>query len=356
MIRFRLPAAATARGGMALAVGAVLALGATGCAGQINGAGPADTGALASAEPAPDPRSSTAPQIHPRWRSCAGEPSLQPPEGQNDVVPLLRDVDSFRPVAAVMCGTEMQRRPDGGLNAIGVEDRADDVAVLVATLRLPDAPEPAEDGDSPARICTLEGHPRPPLVLLDSQGRWVRPEIPRDDCGKPRAEFTAALARQQWTRISTRVLREIESAEAAASGCDQRFTDMVWFTGVYPPSRPADLAPLATDAASVRLCVYRVQPSERGSEKPQGEFVSGGLLPPGRWAAVKREVQVSAEAATCATPASRFARLQTPQGDIHVELDGCRRLVAPGVLPDGDISTETIRQGSTALPALLTRS
>jgi hypothetical protein len=204
-------------------------------------------------------------------------------------------------------------------------------------------------------LCTHDGYIPPRLVLLDAQGRWIRPGIPRDGCGKPLAEATAAMDKLRWKRVTTRVLGEVESAEAAASGCDQVDTDMVWFTGVYPPSRQGDLAPLADDAASVRLCIYRVTASGRDSEKPQGDFVSGGLLPPGRWAAVKRAVQTSGEATSCTTPANRFARLETPRGDIYVELDGCRRLVAQGVLPSDGTSSDTIWQASTDLPALLTK-
>jgi hypothetical protein len=168
------------------------------------------------------------------------------------------------------------------------------------------------------------------------------------------------MDRLHRTRVTTRVLGEIESAEAAASGCDQVNTDMVWFTGVYPPTRQGalipqgGLAPLADDTASVRLCIYQVKASGRDSEKPQGDFVSGGTLPTGRWAAVKRAVQTSGKASPCTTPADRFARLVTPRGDIYLELDGCRRLVAQGVLPGDGTSFDTIWQASTDLPALLT--
>ncbi|MEU4218203.1 hypothetical protein [Actinoplanes sp. NPDC026623] len=337
----------------ALAAGGVLTLVAAGCAGQVTGAGPAGAQMSGSAEPAPDPRPSNAPRIHPRWGSCAGEPSMRNQNGDSDDVTSLRLIGTFRPVAAVMCGEATRRRPDGGTDGIGVEDRADDVAALLAALRLPDAPppspEPSADDLSPDMICTADGYAQPRLVLLDGRGRWVRPGIPRDDCGKPRAEVSAAMEKLRWTRTATRVLQEIESAEAAASGCDQVFTDMVWFTGFYPPAQQGDLAPLADDAASVRLCIYRVKEREPDNDKPQGDFVSGGLLPPARWAAVKRAVRASGEAGTCTTPANRFARLETPQGDIYVELDGCRRLVAPGV------SSDALRQAPAALPALLTK-
>lgn len=352
-------AAAMARGGAALAVSAVLTLAASGCAGQASGTGPAGARSLASAEPAPDLRPSSSPEIHPRWRSCAGEPSMRPEDEGNDAVSLRRFAGSFRPVAAVLCREDTQRRPDGGTDAVAVEDRADDVAALLAALRLPDAPppspEPLPGDESPGMPCTADAYVPPRLVLLDDQGRWVRPGIPRDACGKPLAEAAAAMDRLSWTRVSTRALQQIESAEAAASGCDQVFTDMVWFTGVYPPTQQGDLAPLADDAASVRLCVYQVEASGRDSEKPQGHFVSGGLLPTGRWAAVKRAVQTSGKATTCATPANRFARLETPRGDIFVELDGCRRLVAQGVLAGTGTSFDAIWRASTDLPALLTK-
>jgi hypothetical protein len=286
---------------------------------------------------------------------------MRPQDEGNDAVSLLRLAGTFHPVTAVMCREDMQRRPDGGTDAIAVEERADDVAALLAALRLPDAPPPSpepsagDESPEPDLICSADAYLPPRLVLLDGRGRWVRPGIPRDTCGKPLAEATAALDKLHWTRVTTRVLGEVESAGAAASGCDQVFTDMVWFTGVYPPTRPGDLAPLADDAASVRLCIYQVKASGRDSEKPQGDFVSGGLLPTGRWAAVKRAVQTSGTAATCTTPANRFARLETPRGDIYLELDGCRRLVAQAVRPGDGTTFDTIRQASTGLPALLTK-
>lgn len=358
MIKLRLPAAGMARGGATLVIGGVLTLVAAGCAGQVDGTGPAGAQPLASAAPMQDLRSSGAPQIHPRWRSCADEPSMQPQNDGNDPGTPLRLIDTFRPVAGVRCEEGTQGRPDGGTDAIAVEDRTDDMAALLAALRLPDepppAPEPSAGDEPPAGACTLDAYLPPRLVLLDHRGRWVRPGIPRDACGKPLPEADAAMAKLRWTRVTTRVLQEIESAEAAASGCDQAETDMVRFTAFFPPVRRGELAPLADDAASVRLCIYRVKASEQRSEKPQGDFVSGGLLPTGRWAAVKRALQASGKATTCTTPANRFARLETSEGHIYLELDGCRRLVAPAVLPGDGTSFDTLRQASTDLAALLT--
>jgi hypothetical protein len=359
MIKLRLPAARTAA---ALAVVGMLTLSAAGCAGQVSSTAPADAQSHEPIGPEPELRAPGAPQIHLRWRSCAGEPSMDRTVEPRSGFALLSHLDTFRPVAAVSCAEEQQRRPDGGLDGVAVEDRADEVAALSAALRLPDQfyePGPSEQSvaveEAPGHMCTLDGYAEPRLVLLDAQGRWVRPGIPRNDCGKPRAEVDAAMDKLRWTRVATRVLHEIESAEAAASGCSQVSTDMVWFTGLFPPSRQADPGPLPDDAAAVRLCLYRVPASEQGSEKPQGGFVSGGSLPAGRWAAVKREIQASRPATPCTTPTDRFAMLATPQGDIYVELDGCRRLLAWGVLPGDETSFEVLRQASAALPALLTK-
>ncbi|MEV4282432.1 hypothetical protein [Actinoplanes xinjiangensis] len=365
-------ATAVARGRVVLAVGGVLTLMAAGCAGQVGGTGQAEGG--------PTSAVSGAPQIHPQWRSCAVEPSMQPTDEGTGTVLLPHLVDTFLPVAAVMCGEQTQRRPDGGTDLIAVEDRADEVTALLAALRLPDAlPPPLPDAPDPSssdmpwpspsdvpppplpgpgddtQLCTAEGHIAPRMVLLDGRGRWVRPGLPRDSCGKPLAEATTAMRELRWTRVSTRVIQEVESAEAAASGCSQVFTDMVWYTAFYPPTRRGDIAPQADDTAAVRLCVYRVKASEQNTEKPQGDFVSGGLLPPGRWAAVKREIQGSRPAAPCTTPADRFAVLTTPRATIHVELDNCRRLVAPAVLPGDGTGFDTIRQASDILPTLLTK-
>ena len=105
-----------------------------------------------------------------------------------------------------------------------MEERADEVAALVAALRLPDE-------KSTADVCTLEAPLIPWLALLDAQGRWVR---------------------------------EIESDEAAASGCGQRWADMVWVTGQFGGGQDTSPSALPADDADVRVCIYRVPASEQG--------------------------------------------------------------------------------------------
>jgi hypothetical protein len=107
------------------------------------------------------------PKVHPSWISCASAVPQPSAESGMDAVELPRLDGDFIPAAVIVCGTQVQRRADGGQDLLATENRADGAA-LVAALQLPD--EAATDG-----ACTAE----PPLVpwfaLLDEQGRWVRP-------------------------------------------------------------------------------------------------------------------------------------------------------------------------------------
>ncbi|MEU8297969.1 hypothetical protein AB0C04_11860 [Micromonospora sp. NPDC048909] len=288
--------------------------------------GVAIAGCVPSGSPGPPARDGGPPRIVERWTSCApAAPEVGgglPVPGAATGLPLLDD--TFTPVTAVLCGQEARQRPGGGRDLVVTERRADDVAALVAALRLPDEP--------PARgACTADLVLPPWLALLDERGGWLRPGIPADGCGKPRAEVRAALGGLRLTTVSTRTVREIESAEAAAAGCAQQWADMVAVRTASGPSptRATGPPPIAADVA-VRLCVYRVPAREQGSAKPAGEFAYGRVLPPDRWATVARALAETGPAAACATPAGRVALLRpahTPGAEVYVELDGCRRVL-----------------------------
>jgi hypothetical protein len=244
------------RMGVALAVGVAVAVVTAGCAGQVSGSEPGT------------PQVSGIPQVHPSWASCSAEvgPSAMPDVAAgNDSLALPRLDDGFPAVAAIVCAQKAERRPDGGEDLVAIESRADDVAAILTALRLPD--EPATDGP-----CTADLVIAPWLVLLDGQGRWVRPGVPVDTCGKPRIEVRTAVEGLRLTRISTRPVQEIESAEAAAAGCSQAWADMIWVeAGMDSAKVPADVGPLDDGPAQVRLCAYRVPGSEQRTGKPRGD-------------------------------------------------------------------------------------
>jgi hypothetical protein len=274
----------------------------------------------------------------PAWTSCPVQPAERTGTGG---LPHLSD--SFHPVAAVVCSTAARRRIGGGEEQVATEGRAQDVTALVAALRLPDEPLSGE-------ACTTELWLPPYFVLLDEQDRWVRPGLPHDGCGKVRVEVRNALQALRLTPVPTRPVQEIESSEAAAAGCSQRWADMVWATGQMgsaTPEEPAVVPPGFDGPVQVRLCVYRVPADQRGTGKPAGNFVSGRYLDEQQWAAARREIEAAATAPPCTTPASRFAVLHYGAGQLHVELDGCRRLLAPTAA-----GGETLRQASPGLVAL----
>lgn len=279
------------------------------------------------------------------WESC---PSAAPDEWHSaDATELPNLPETFDPVGVVVCDVRPEVRTDGGQDLVAVESHADDIGELLAAVRLPD--EPRWTG-----ACTMELRVIPWFAFLDADGRWVRPGVPVDGCGKIRMEVVDALAALDLTEKSRRVVRELESAGAVAAGCAQSWADMVWVETTQssrpPASRPID--PFPADAA-VRLCVYRVPRDQQGSGKPAGDFEHGLVLTAEVSATVADALRAAGPAGSCSTPASRFALLRRADnvgGEIYVELDGCRR-----ILSLANEGSPALGQAETALVELLDR-
>ena len=289
-----------------------------------------------------------APVVRPEWRSCdeAAPPEKSPPESTADAfaLPRLDAADGFVAVAAVICAVVPEERADGGTDMVAIEERGTDIAALVDALRLPDAR--STDG-----TCDLSLVLPPWLALVDAGGRWVRPGVPFDTCGKPRIEVRDAVEALTLTRVSTRSLREIESAGAAATGCGQGWADMVWVMTQDGSVTPGPIDELRVWADRLRVCVFAVPEEQKRSGKPAGDFVSGGMLTPERRDAVERALLAAGPAVPCDTPAGRFALVSRPDhthGEIYVELDGCRRVLVYPV-----DAKPVLAQGDAVLAALL---
>lgn len=288
------------------------------------------------------------PSVHPRWTSCTADAPPPAPAGGLDALALPRLGGDFAPRAVIVCAEQVQRRADGGQDLVATESRADDVADLVAALRLPD--EQLTNG-----ACTLDLPTVPWFVLVDDVGHWLRPGVAKDSCGKVRVEVRDAVARLRLTRVSTHVLREIESAQAAASGCSQTWADMVAVeTTQSSNARAAVGSSPFPPAERVRLCVYRVPRSERGTGKPAGNFEHGVVLTPERQTLIEKSLLLATPAANCSTPANRFALLSRADGaggEVYIELDGCRRIMVVPVSGNPILS-----QADASLVALLEQS
>ncbi|MET8086789.1 hypothetical protein [Micromonospora sp. NPDC005237] len=298
-------------------------------------------------------------EIVEKWTSCAqvapqaGVVLPVPPGSDGPAAPTPAGVEprvgridpAFTPVAAVLCGRDVVPGAAGGREEVATERRAGDIGPLVAALGLAD--EERGRGDI---ACTADMLVPPWLALLDDKGRWLRPYLPTDVCGKPRPEVRAALDGLRPTTVDSRTVGLVESSAAETAGCEQRWSDMVWVETTL--GRPGRVVPGATPKAGpLRLCVYEVPPSERGGGKPAGDFVYGGPLPPERQAKVLPALATTRPAADCATPASRFAVLRSLDGggpEWYVELDACRRFLV--VAPPGGTQ---LGQGDAALAGLL---
>jgi len=288
-----------------------------------------------------------APSVQPRWTSCAADAPPPSPGGGLDALNLPRLGGDFTPRAVVICAEQVDQRADGGTDLVAAESRADDITGLVAALRLPDS-RPTTGA------CTADLPTVPWFALLDAQGRWVRPGVPMDACDKVRIEVRDALAGLRLTRVSTRVLREIESPQAAASGCGQSWANMVAVETTDGSATPAAVSSaLWPPTERIRLCVFRVPAGEQGTGKPGGDFERGGPLTPQRRAAIEKPLLAAPAARKCTTEASRFAVLSAADGTgatVYVELDGCQRIM---VVPVSGSSL--LAQGNAALVALLDR-
>jgi hypothetical protein len=268
-----------------------------------------------------------APQSGDAWTSCqavlSGTDAFYPPMNR----PLLGT--DFQPVGVVVCDSVPEKNPAGGEDMVAYERRGEKVDALVAALRLPN--ERPTNG-----ACTMELRGVRWFALFDASGRWVRPGVPVDACGKVRMEVVDAANALELRDVSRQLTAVITSNEAAAAGCTQQWADMVWAETATSPGRDwatPDKVPFAV-GTSVRLCVYAVPSSEQGSGKPAGTFKSGSVLSTDQWAAIAAAVAKTAPVKACDTPASLFALLRRADnlgGDVYVELDGCHRVLVEGI-------------------------
>ena len=279
------------------------------------------------------------PAVRSGWTSCEVDAPMELSVPPSDALILPRLGTGFAATVAVHCQLGPKRRADGGQDLVLTEGRATDLTALLAALRLPD--EQPTNG-----ACTLEMPWVPNLLLFDAQGRWIRPGIPVNGCGKPRPEVQEAVRGLRLTTVTEKVVREIESSGAALSGCGQEWSDMVATeTGDSASgARPGRVALPFPATAQLRLCVFRVPAEQRGTAKPVGTFEYGLLLPEQRRRTVERALAALPPAKECSGAADGFAMLRAADGtggEIYVELDHCRRVMTrplsgPPVLAQAD--------------------
>jgi hypothetical protein len=310
--------------------------------------------------PVPPPR----PVVHPVWTACpttsSTGPYLMEARVGGSATHLPRIGGGFRPVAVIVCDERSQKRPDGGVDLVSTEYQGTDIAELMSALRLPD--RPVDD------VCGAD-LPYPKwFALRDAQGRWVRPGTPTDGCAcyhrspgmsanacaGARQEVLDAVRGLTLTAIRSHRVRELRSARAAAAGCPQIDNDRVAdFSDSEITDQFIQQPATLTFSGPVRFCVYRVPPQQSAVWGQAGHFVRGGVLPENRRAALQRLLHASPPGARCTAGSTRFVWLtnadnQNHDGQVRVQLDGCRQL-----LIDGTTGQITLARADPALIALL---
>jgi hypothetical protein len=270
--------------------------------------------AVTACGPTPHVRTA-APQGGNSWTSCAAV--LGQTGASVEDLPTLGD--GFTPVSVVTCRFVAENNTSGGVDQVAYERRAENnIDALVAALRAPDAPR--EDGP-----CTLEIRLIEWFALLDASGRWVRPGVPVDACGKIRWEVSNALGGAPWTDVYRIVPGR--SAETAASGCDRQATDAIWVATSTSSERdwatPVE-SPFAKGVA-LRVCRYVVPEKEHA-----GNFAAATILDAAWSEGFAGILGETVSAVPCDTPASWFALVREwdrTGNEVYVELDGCRRVM-----------------------------
>ncbi|GAA1799600.1 hypothetical protein GCM10009682_21530 [Luedemannella flava] len=269
----------------------------------------------------------TAPmRIEPGWASCADAIPDTTKAMSSDSLDLPPLDDGFTPTAAVVCATAFEMDPDFSQRNFLTEGRTDDIAGLLAALRLP--------SEHRWGACTAIDHIIPFVVLLDADNRWVRPGTPSDSCGTIREEVRDAVTALKLTPVSKRLIREDLSSGAGKATCAEHWADMVWVrttTQTGGPNWSTPGTPPLRDGDEVRLCVYTVADSTRGSLMPTGDLDHDGVLTARQWRPIAAKLGAAGPAPTCDAPATRFALLRRADntgGDTYVELDGCRRVMS----------------------------
>lgn len=218
----------------------------------------------------------------------------------------------FRAAYVLRCTNDTVRELRGqGLWRWRVVERAEGPAQeLVDQLRRP-SDEPT------AAACTLEMVVPPHIVLVDAEGKALRPAFPTDVCRKPRIEARQAVERLSFTVVEETQVEQLQSQQSIDVGCDGTAKDVIALTGndVKPgPATPSWQAPFS----AIGICVY----------DSAGKFVKGDTVRDEAAKALGAMLDAVGPAAECTTQHTMFAVLTVPSAaSVHLELDGCRRLL-----------------------------
>lgn len=252
--------------------------------------------------------------------------------------------DGFDPVALYRCDPYATDEDEAGTWSGSRLERFDgDLGPLLAALAEP-------DGARWSGVCPAIGYAGPEFWLADAEGRYIRVAYPADGCGQPQpgaiVAVDAAIQRLRLTEETFTPAVLVESRAAEAAGCATQagmlvLADVVGLDAPAPAPEevatiPWEPAPLPAAAEVDGLLVCRYESGAAG----QSTFAGAGSLAPddARAAVAAAAAAVPAtNAPACRSTATRLAVAhpliagEPASASFTVELDGCRRLVDPGL-------------------------
>jgi hypothetical protein len=219
--------------------------------------------------------------------------------------------EDFTTAWVLRCRSEIRELPDKGKWTVLITERADTPAAeLVAELRKPSDPRT----NNP---CTLELVIAPPVLLVDRSGKAIRPVVPTDGCGKPRAEALASINGLTFRVLSETPVGLVQTPRSATTGCPDSYKDLIYLEPRAQPAPARQAFPVVTK--DVRICVYQ-------SAGEVGKLISGRTIGDG---VLVESLDKAGPAAACPTAHTRFATVSPVDSSegVVVELDGCHRML-----------------------------
>lgn len=149
------------------------------------------------------------------WTSCQTRTDDEIARGNaapaEQLISEVRVRPDFPAVAAVICDVTYEWVTNDRVITRSVERRGTDTAALMAALQLPDAPRTTDQ-------CATDRPFLPWIVLLDHDGRWVKPRYPDSGrCAHPRPEVLAAVQHLPTRTVATTIV-DGSSADATLTG------------------------------------------------------------------------------------------------------------------------------------------
>ncbi|WP_433352778.1 hypothetical protein ACQP25_06065 [Microtetraspora malaysiensis] len=231
--------------------------------------------------------------------------------------------DGFVPVQVIRCRWEFRYLPGKGSWEVVIQEHADGPATeLMTELRRP------SERSLFGQYCTLEGIFIDYVVVVDSSGKAVLPDVPTGVCGEPFPSALAAIRSLPYHVDEQIPVRRVESEKAFRAGCGNEFPDILRRRGQPGAAHQIWNPP----PQGLRVCVYRITKKTPSTVAPRGmamgKLESSRILKGSKLRTLLNALD-AAPASDCPSNHTRFAVLTPGFREAYVELDGCHNLLRP---------------------------